>query len=174
VPGESRTADRSGRSSPYKARTRGTARAAPPTGAAARSRCASRCPPAFPCAEPACGVRKFDPPRNRGPRGPCGRYLTRAPLGSSRHINKERNRGQRTPSRTVRRSLGPADRPGAEAQPEDETRVALAVKRQFRGGSNLRTPQGGSSVLWNGVSSPKSHLNFVKAAPTLERVRRAG
>ena len=38
------------------------------------------------------GVRKFDSPRNRRPRGPCGRYPARAPLGSWRHICKARNR----------------------------------------------------------------------------------
>jgi hypothetical protein len=38
---------------------------------------------------PACGVRKFDPPRNRRRRGRCGRYSARAPLGSSRHMSVE-------------------------------------------------------------------------------------
>jgi len=70
------------------------------------------------------GVRKFDPPRNRRPREPCGRYLARAPLGSSRHINKERNQGQRTPSRPS------ADRLGRPIDPAQ--RLSLRTKRESR------------------------------------------
>src|SRR3954451_22113920 len=43
---------------------------------------------------------------------------------------------------TVRRPPRPADRSDAEAQPEDETRIALAAKRQKFEANRLRTPHG--------------------------------
>jgi hypothetical protein len=55
---------------------------------------------------------------------PTGRYLARVPLGSKRHIYKERNRGQRAPSRLS------ADRLG---RPIDLTqRLSLRKKRESR------------------------------------------
>ena len=67
-----------------RARTRGTARPAPPTSGAASSRCASRCRRACPCAGSACGTRRSRAPGGRDRAGRrCRRRRARSDRGGS-------------------------------------------------------------------------------------------